>query len=52
MSALVNSIASWAVTDAGTLASGDFGGIITFFLAFALLATVVGLVYLAIRKRG
>lgn len=52
MTAIVNSTSSGAITEAGVISSGDFGQILIFFLAFALLATVIGLIYSALRKRG
>lgn len=50
MTSIVNSTASGAVTEATNIAGGEVGQIIVFFLAFALLATVVGLIYSVLRK--
>lgn len=52
MTDIVNSTASWALTEAGSIVSWPVGQVLIFFLAFALLATVIGLIYNAISKRG
>ncbi len=52
MTDIVNSTASGAITEASNIASGSVGQVIVFFLAFALLAWVVGLIYWALRKKG
>ncbi len=52
MSTIVNSTASGALSEAGTLASGDIGQIIIFFLAFGLLVTIIWLIYSVIKKKG
>ena len=52
LTTLVNSTASWALTESTNIASGEVGQIIIFFLAFAILAGVIGLIYGAVRKKG
>lgn len=52
MTSIVNSTASGALTEASNIASGDIWQIIVFFLAFALLAGIVGLIYGAIKRKG
>jgi hypothetical protein len=52
MTDIVNNTASGALTEAGAISTGSVGQIIIFFLAFALLATVIGLIYSAISKRS
>ena len=52
MSAIVNNTASGAITEATALSTGSVWQVLIFFLAFALLATVIGLIYKAISRRG
>jgi len=51
MSTIVNSTASGALAEAGTLATWDIGQIIIFFLAFTLLVTIIGLIYSVVKKK-
>jgi len=52
MTDIVNSTASGAITEASAIASGSVWQVIVFFLAFALLAWVVGLIYGALKRKG
>jgi len=52
MSTIVNSTASGALAEAGTLATGDIWQIIIFFLAFSLLVSIIGLIYGIVKKKG
>ena len=52
MTDIVNTTASGAIVEAWNISGGSVWEIIIFFLAFALLAWVVGLIYNALRKKG
>lgn len=52
LTSLVNSTASGALAESTNIASGEVWQIIIFFLAFAILAWVIGLIYGAVRKKG